>query len=165
MKLHVITATVVTAAMLTTGAVAASAAPSDETVAASDCQFGQHLLHAWMQLPTDLRGDLKALRDLEPGERASAARDIRDDALSGEYGDGVQARAEKARERRIGVIRTMPAELKADLVELKRTPPAERRDLAREIADTALDGGYGEKTREVAESIQASDAWQNCVAD
>jgi hypothetical protein len=163
MKLRILTTVAVTAAMLA-APIAASAAPvtTDDT-ASSECRFGEHLLHAWLALPADLRDDLKALKDLEPGERGDAARDIRDGAQSGEYGPGVQVRAERLRERRIAVIATMPDELKSDLIELREADPAERRDLASQIAETALDGGYGEKAQEVAERIQESDAWQNCT--
>lgn len=166
MKLRIIATTVITAALLTTGTVAASASTTDTAPpATSECQFGEHLLHAWLRLPADLRSDLKALKDLEPGERADAAREIRGDALKGEYGERVQLGAEKLRDRRIVAIQNMPVELKTDLIELREADPSERRDLAKEIADTALDGRYGEKAQAVAERIQASDAWQDCVAD
>ncbi len=164
MNLRIIATTVVTAALLSTGAVAASAAPTSSTDASSDCQFGEHLLHAWLRLPADLRGDLSSLRDLDPADRKAAAKEVRDGALSGEYGPGVQAGAEKLRVHRLSVLSQLPAELKVDLVELRNADQSERPALAKDIAGTALDGGYGPKAQATAERIQASDAWQNCVA-
>lgn len=161
MKLSIIAATALTAAMLTTGAVAASAAPVTDPPA--DCQFGEHLLHAWLRLPADLRGDLSSLRGLDAADRKDAAKQIRSGALGGDYGPGVQAGAEKLRNHRVAVISQLPAELKVDLVELRNADQSARPALAKEIAETALDGGYGEKTQEVAERIQASDAWQECA--
>lgn len=160
MKLRIIATTVVTAALLSTGAIAASAAPVSD--APSDCQFGEHLLHAWLRLPADLRGDLSALRDLDPADRKAAAKEVRDGALSGEYGPGVQAGAEKLRVHRLSLISQLPDELKSDLVELRNADQSERPALAKEIAETALDGGYGPKAQATAERIQSSDAWQNC---
>lgn len=156
MKIHAVAAAVLTTAMLATGSIAASAAslPTDDTTPTSECQFGDELLHVWLHLPADLRGDLKALKDLEPGERGDAARDIRDGALDGEYGPGVQNRAERVRDRRVAIIANMPDELKTDLIELRDAAPADRKELAQDIADTALAGGYGDKTQEVAERIQ-----------
>lgn len=160
MKLRIIATTVVTAALLSTGAVAASAAPV--TDASSDCQFGEHLLHAWLRLPADLRGDLSSLRSLDPADREDAARQIREGALSGEYGPGVQTGAEKLRVHRLSLISQLPAELKSDLVELRNADQSQRPALAKDIAETALDGGYGAKAQATAERIQSSDAWQNC---
>lgn len=149
-------------ALIAGGSIAASASPVPEN---ADCQFGEHLVAAWLRLPADLRADLADLKALEPGTRGEAARDIRDGALAGEYGPGVQDRAERVQQRRIHVIASMPDELRADVVDLVQAEPDARRDLARDIAETALSGGYGPKTQAVAEAIQGSDAWQNCVAD
>jgi len=164
MKLRILATAALATAMLATGTIAATAAPTVPTASTEDCRFGEHLLHAWLKLPADLRTDLKALKDLEPGQRGDAAREIRDGAIDGEYGSGVEERAEKVRVRRIAVIANMPDELKTDLVELRDAAPADRRDLAKDIADTALEGGYGAKTQAIAERIQASDAWQSCDA-
>lgn len=156
-------AVVLTLGLLTTGSIAASAAPVS-TSTSSDCQFGEHLLHVWLALPADLRGDLAALKDLEPGERGDAARDIRDGALDGQYGPGVQHRAERVRDRRVAVISAMPEQLRSDLVDLRDAAPADRKQLAQDIADKALAGDYGTRTQKIAERVKASDAWQNCVA-
>jgi len=140
MRLHLIAATVVTAAMLATGTIAASAATTAPTASsvAGDCQFGQRL---------------------------EQARGIRDRALAGDYGPRAQARAGQAQERRVRVVAGFPPELRADLDELKSTAPADRPQLAKEIADTALVGGYGPKAQYFVERVQSSEAWQNCVAD
>lgn len=157
MKIHLIATATVTALMLGGGAIAATAAPAEDAppTASAQCQFGEELLHAWLWLPADLRGDLKSLRHLEPGEeRHDAARDIRDRALDGEYGDAVQDRAERVRDRRLAAIATMPEELKSDLIELRDAAPADRRELAQEIADGALAGEYGEKVQHIAVEVQ-----------
>jgi len=171
MKLHLIAATVVTAAMLATGTIAASAAsttsttPSDSAVS-GDCRFAQRLEAAWKHLPAELRGDLRALKNLPAGaDRAEEARAIRDRALGGDYGPRAQSRAGQAQDRRISVVAGFPAELRADLDELKAAAPESRPELVKEIADTALDGGYGAKVQSLVERVQSSEAWQNCVAD
>ena len=159
--------TTLSAAMIVGGTVTANAAPPAPTVTSStdECSFGQHLLHAWLRLPADLRGDLSAIRDLPAEDRPEAARDVRQGALDGEYGDGVQAGAERIKERRLAAWATMPTELKRDLIELRQAAPGERRTLAEQIAENALDGGYGEKAQATAERIRESEFWQSCIAD
>jgi hypothetical protein len=49
----------------------------------------------------------------------------------------------------------MPDALQDDLRELVAAEPGEpRRDLATEIADTALAGGYGDRAQTIAEHVQ-----------
>lgn len=160
-------ATALSATMLLGGAVAATGAePTPETPTSSEeCSFGQHLLHAWLRLPADLRGDLSAIRGLPSDGRPEAVRDVRQGALNGEYGEKVQAGAERIKERRLGAWATMPAELKRDLIELRQAAPGERRDLAEAIAENALASEYGEKAQATAERIRESEFWQSCVAD
>lgn len=159
-------ATALTAALVLGGATAATASePAPEPTASSECSFGQHLLHAWLRMPADLRGDLTAIRDLPREERQSALREVREGALSGEYGAGVQEKAEALKVRRLGGWATLPPELRADLVELRQAAPGERRALAEDIAQNALDGDYGDKAQATAERIQSSELWQDCVAD
>lgn len=160
-------ATALSATMVLGGAVAATAAePTSEAPTASEeCSFGEHFLHAWLRLPADLRGDLSAIRDLPAEVRPEAARDVRQGALNGEYGEKVQMGAERIKERRLGAWATMPADLKRDLIELRQAAPGERRELAEEIAESALAGEYGEKAQATAERIRESEFWQNCVAD
>ena len=52
------------------------------------------------QLPEDLQADLEALRALPDQEKVAAAKDLRADALAGEYGERVQTFAERMQERR-----------------------------------------------------------------
>ncbi len=172
MKLHHWAATAVLSTALTTaliagGTVAASAATTEpvDAPSSSDCRFGERLVAVWKYLPAELRSDLNTVADLPAGtERADEARAVRDRALAGDYGPRVQERATKAQERRIRVVASFPTELRADLDELKAATPEDRRELAKEIADTALDGGYGAKAKVFVERVQSSDAWQNCVA-
>lgn len=147
------------------GATAANAAPVD-SAPASDCTFGEQLVRVWMHLPADLQADLKDLKAATPGaDRQQQAKDIRDGALGGEYGPGVQEKAQKLQDIRVRVYADLPAELKADLKDLKAADPADRRALAKDIGEKALAGDYGVKAQVVAERVQGSDFWQNCVAE
>lgn len=159
----------VTAAMLATGGLAASAAPADggtptptPTSTATTCSFGEHLVAIWLKLPADLRSDLKDLKAAEPGtERQQEAKDIRDGALAGKYGPRVQRHAETAKDRHIRVIANFPDALKDDLQKLRDADKADKPALAKQIADTALAGGYGDVVQKVAEHAQS--AWQGCT--
>ena len=166
--IQLIAAAALTTALVAGGSVAASAAPSDSAstdTAASDCNFGQHVVAAWRQLPAELQADLKALRALPQGERRDAAIAIREKALAGDYGTGTQQKALWLKDRRALALQTMPIELKQALMELRNTDPADRRELARQIADDALAGTYGPQAQQTVEEIRASDFWQNCVAE
>ena len=52
------------------------------------------------QLPEDLQADLEALRALPDEAKVAAAKELRADALAGEYGDKVQGFAERTQDRR-----------------------------------------------------------------
>lgn len=159
----------VTAAMLATGGLAASAAPTDgstptpsPTSTATTCTFGEHLVAIWLKLPADLRSDLKDLKSAEPGAgRQQEAKDIRDGALAGKYGPRVQRHAETAKDRHIRVIANFPEALKTDLQHLQDADKADKPALAKQIADTALAGGYGDVVQKVAE--HAKSTWQGCT--
>jgi hypothetical protein len=164
MNILTLTTTVaLTGALVATGSVAASA---EETTQATshECNFGEHLARLWLHLPADLQGDLKDLASLEPGERGPAAREIREDAREGEYGDRVEERGERVAERRIRILANMPLELRRDLKELRAADAEDRRALAEEIAANALEGDYGPKAQSAVERIRNSQAWQNCVS-
>jgi hypothetical protein len=167
MKLHTIGVTlgaaVLTTAMLTGGALAASA-DSPAPTSSSQCEFGQHLVEVWTALPANLQADLKNLKNLPQGERAAAAKEIRQGALDGKYGPGVQKRAERVQGRAIAVWGDLPAELQDDLKAVKAADPADRPALAKALGEKALAGGYGDKVQAAAEKVQSSDFWQNCVA-
>jgi hypothetical protein len=51
-------------------------------------------------LPEDLQADLEALRALPDEDKVAAAKELRADALAGEYGDKVQTFAERMQQRR-----------------------------------------------------------------
>ena len=131
---------------------------SDETT--SECGFGQRLVSLWTALPETLQEDLKNLRDLPEGERGDAARDIREAARDGEYGDAVQRHAWRVRDRRIFLWSTMSEELRADLTEIRAADPADRQALVDQLAQNALDGTYGERAQHIAQRIQ-----EHCAAD
>jgi hypothetical protein len=52
------------------------------------------------RLPEDLQADLEALRALPDEAKVDAAKELRADALGGEYGEQVQAFAERMQRRR-----------------------------------------------------------------
>jgi hypothetical protein len=108
----------------------------------------------WNKLPEELQADLKELRDLPPEERLTAAKEIRADALAGEYGEAVQRWSERRDERRDWVRARMPRELKRDLAQAWKLPVDERRDAFLEIRDDALEGDYGRKVERVAKQLQ-----------
>ncbi len=157
------TTVALTGALVATGSVAASADEAPEATT-QECNFGEHLARLWLHLPAELRGDLKELKSLEPGERGPAVREIREDAREGEYGDRVEERAERVAERRIRILANMPIELRQDLKALRAADAEDSRALAEAIATNALDGQYGPKAQSAAERIGNSEAWQNCVA-
>lgn len=162
-----IAAVAVTAALLSTGAVAAQAAPLETpTTFQSDCTFAQHLVAIYAAVPADLRADLAEARSLEPGaERGAAMRAIKQAALAGEYGSVTQARVEAFGVYRAANPGRVNPELKADLKNLRATVGAAAKlDLAEDIAEKAIDGEYGESVRGAAERIQQSEAWQSCDA-
>lgn len=158
-----ISAVALTAALLSTGAVAAQAAPTETE---SDCTFAQHLVAVYVAVPAELRADVNAARALDPGaERGAAIKAIKQDALAGEYGEVTQARVEAFGVYRAANPGRINPELKADLKELRATVGlAAKVDLAEEIAGQAIDGEYGESVRVAAGKIRQSDAWQSCEA-
>ncbi|CAN5295251.1 hypothetical protein BH11ACT4_BH11ACT4_18510 [soil metagenome] len=169
MKSHTIWAAagaaVLTAAMVTGGALSASAdTPAPTPTNSSNCNFGEHLVELWKDLPDNLQADLKNLKSLPQGQRAAAAKDIRQGALSGKYGPGVQRHAERVHGRAFLVWGDLPESLRADLKDLKAAAPADRPAKAKAIGDKAIAGDYGDKVQAEAKKIQSSDFWQRCVA-
>jgi|GEM_PF-1304050 len=148
------------------GVSAASAAtPSPApTSSSSKCTFGEHLVELWKDLPANLQSDLKNLKSLPQDKRAQAAKDIRQGALDGKYGAGVQRRAERVHGRAFLVWGDLPAALRSDLKDLKAASTADRPALAKKIGEKALAGGYGDKVEAAAKKIQSSDFWKDCVA-
>ena len=164
-----ITAVAGVALVLGSGTVAANAVtPSTVSSTVADetptCSFGEHLVSAWMTVPVALRHDLTAVKAMGPGaERRAAAKGIVQTALDGGYGERAREKAELFVANKGSRIRNLPADLKADLRELRAAPRDEKVALAEDIAGAALDGTYGETVQEYAEKVQASDAWQDCV--
>lgn len=108
----------------------------------------------WSRLPEDLRADLTAVRELPAGERAGALREIRRDALEGDYGDRVQRLAERRVERVRAIRRALPEDLRADLRAARRLSGEDRLEAYRAIRAGALAGEYGERVQEVAERVR-----------
>ena len=107
----------------------------------------------WSQLPEYLQEDLRAVRDLPAGEKAAALREIRGDALDGDYGDRVQRFAERRDERIRALRRALPDEMKTDCAR----PATHRRGPARRLSRIrtgALAGEYGDRVQEVAVKVQ-----------
>lgn len=110
------------------------------------------------RLPDALAEDLEALRDVEPGERRGALREIRRTALDGGYGERARLVAERRHEER-GAHRArlreqLPVELREDLRELRSLPAEERAEAARGLAERARAGEYGPRAQEVAARIE-----------
>lgn len=169
MKHHTIGVTLgaaaLTAAMLATGSLAANAdTPAPAPTKSSECNVGQHLVELWKDLPANLQTDLKNLKSLPQDQRAGAAKDIRQGALDGKYGPGVQKRAERVHGRAFLVWGDLPAALRSDLKDLKAAAPADRPALAKKIGEKAISGGYGDKVEAAAKKLQSSDFWKDCVA-
>jgi len=141
-----------------------ASADTPTPTSSGDCSFGQHLVDLWKDLPANLQSDLKNLRSLPQGERAGAAKDIRQGALDGKYGAGVQRHAERVHGRAFAVWGDLPQALQDDLKAVKSAAPADRPALAKEIGEKAIAGGYGDKVQTAAEKIKSSDFWQDCVA-
>lgn len=170
MKLHTLGVTlgaaILAASMLTGGALAASAdTPAPAPTGSSECTFGQHFVALWKDLPANLRSDLKNLKSLPKGDRAAAARDIRQGALAGKYGPDVQRHAERVHGRAFRVWGDLPSALQSDLKDLKAAAPADRPALAKNIGEKALAGDYGTQVQDAAKRIQSSNFWQDCVAN
>lgn len=108
----------------------------------------------WDRLPTGLRDDLTALRDLTPAERARAVRGIRRHALAGAYGDRVQTFAEHRDHRRAVIWKRLPTDLRHDLRGVRRAAPDERAALLSDVRDHALAGDYGDRVQQAAERLQ-----------
>jgi hypothetical protein len=107
----------------------------------------------WRRLPQDLREDLTALRQLPPDERFAAGKQLRQDALDGDYGTRVQQWADRADERRRAIWSRLPGELQRDIDAARALPAAERYDALQEIRATALDGEYGDRVQQVAQRL------------
>ncbi len=169
MKFHTLGVTlgaaVLTGAMLTGGALAASAdTPAPAPTSSTQCGLGHQLIELWKALPADLQSDIKALRALPKGQqRAEAAKDIRQGALNGKYGADVQKNAEALHGRAFRAYGDMPAALRNDLKNLRAASKSDRPALAKAIGAKALAGDYGTKVEDAVKQIKSAD-WQNCVA-
>lgn len=71
-----------------------------EKVATAAERIKERRTRLFTRLPEDLQADLKALKALPDAEKVAYAREIRSDALAGEYGERVQAFSEKMQDRR-----------------------------------------------------------------
>ena len=107
----------------------------------------------WQRLPQDLRHDLTALRGLPPEERFAAGKQLRQDALDGDYGTRVQQWAGRADERRRAIWSRMPSSLQQDVEQARALPDAERYDAFQAIGAGALDGEYGDRVQQVAQRL------------
>lgn len=149
------TAGLVAAGLLTTGSLFAGAAPSSDQ-AGDSVDDGPRVPcgAVWSRLPDDLRDDLTAVRDFPQGERRDALREIRRDALDGDYGAKVQRFAERRHQRVRAVRRALPADLRADLRAAAKLSGDARVEAFEEIRDDALAGDYGDRVQDVAERVQ-----------
>lgn len=100
------------------------------------------------------RADLKEARALEGQARTDAVKKIREDAKAGTYGDKVQKRVTNKGKRFAAVWAHAPAELKADLQDVRKADPSDRAALKHEIFTKALAGDYGDKAQKRAEKLK-----------
>lgn len=103
------------------------------------------------QLPDQLRSDLEELREAAPAERAAVVSKIRHQAISGAYGEKVQALAlHEAR-----TLRTRaPQALRRDLRQILETAPHDRQALWADLRQAASAGEYGPGPQEVVQRAQ-----------
>lgn len=140
-----------------------AASASVPTDGVTECSVPPGAAALWQRMPEELQQDLRDLRSIPDGERADAARVIRDDALAGEYGAEVQDRAERLRDLRLLRWSAAPEELRADLKEVRAADATERAALRQAVVDRALAGEYGEGAQRRAERLQERAAWLDCV--
>lgn len=116
----------------------------------------------WKRLPQELRDDLSTVQDLPDADKPAAIREIRADALAGEYGQKVAAAAERIKQRRARLFTRLPEDLQADLSTLKALPDADKVAYAKEIRANALAGEYGERVQDFVTKVQ--DRREQCTA-
>lgn len=134
------------------GITSAAAAPAADPTAVDELVVPCGAI--WKRLPQELRQDLKAVQDRSDAEKPAAIREIRADALAGEYGAKVAAAAERIKERRARLFTRLPEALRADLKALKSLPDADKVAYAEEIRADALAGEYGERVQAFSEKMQ-----------
>lgn len=97
-----------------------------------------------------LRADLAAIRQVAPGDRAAAIQAIKADLLDGTYGIVLQHLA-----HHVSSQGELPAELRADLADLRQLPADERGAAIDAIRETARAGGYGPQIEAIADWLAA----------
>lgn len=144
------------------GTTAAFAASSDGTPSPSTSPAACRIhLRAELRgaLPASLRADLKTLRsEPEGAKRAAERKHIRQEALSGAYGQRTERLAHiVAGTKGAGTRAQMPAALKADLKTLRGLAPksAARQAERATIEQKALAGDYGTAIQTRAKAVQA----------
>lgn len=146
--------------LVPSAASAASATPDDT----ASCAVPWGVVALWQRVPEELRQDLSELRTLPEGERAEAARQIREDALEGGYGEAVQNGAERLRDLRLLRWSAAPKELRDDLREIRAADAGARAELVQAVVERALAGEYGDAAQRRVERFQESELWRDCVA-
>jgi hypothetical protein len=140
------------AAVTLVSVTSANAAPAADPMAVDELVVPCGAI--WKRLPQDLRDDLKAVADLVDAEKPAALREIRADAVAGEYGDKVADAAERIKERRARLFTRLPEDLQTDLKALKALPDADKVAAATEIRTDALAGEYGDRVQSFATKMQ-----------
>lgn len=145
------------------GATAAFAASGDGTpsasTAASTC--APHLQAVLRgAVPGALRADLKKLHGESKSQRAAERKQIRANALDGEYGARVERLSHivaGSSAKGHGWAASLPAALKTDLKALRALPAKSdaRKAAAQAIVTKAVDGAYGTTIQTRAKAVQA----------
>ncbi len=100
------------------------------------------------------RADLKAARALTGEARTEAIKKVRTDAKAGKYGDKVEKRIDRRRERAGAIWKNAPKELRADLKAARAAAPADRPAKVHEVFAKALAGDYGDRAQKRAEKLK-----------
>ncbi|MCW2855796.1 MAG: hypothetical protein JWR52_1411 [Marmoricola sp.] len=102
-----------------------------------------------------LRADLAAARAKTGAARVAALGQIRAEALAGGYGDAVKRAAERRGIKRELILSLLPANLQADLANLRSAPAGQRKALRQQILTKAVAGDYGPQVQTAAERLKA----------
>lgn len=147
------------AGLLTTGLAAVGVGTlghSDATAAGhhSDQQRTVRCHRALQKLPSDLRIDLLAARNLPAGQRGKAVRAVRLKALENDYGRQAQRWAIHRIRHRAFLAGRMPRDLRQDLRAVRKLPADQRPAARKAIRAKVRAGDYGERAQKAAKRIQ-----------
>jgi hypothetical protein len=148
-------ATLVAGAALATGV---SVAPPSSTPASalgsSSARSGATACErVWEALPPAMQDDIRAALSLPGREQQRALLAVRYAALHGSYGDQVERWAKALQHRRAELWKTLPPQLRADVLAARSLPYREQRRAMTAIRTAALQGAYGDRVQQLAQQL------------